>query len=192
MTTDRSSSDTSLGQLVSNVTGNVSSLVRLEIELAKSEIAQQAKQGAVGGALAAAAAFLVVLTVILASIAAALGLSRVMPDWAAFLVVGGVYLLLAVILVLISKRRFEKVKGPERATAAYEETKSVLTARAQVRDEAKSLGMSVPELAQHEADERARTAAREAARAAAAAPTTSTSSTSSASAGAAAVGTPGA
>ena len=165
MTTDRSSSDTSIGQLVSTVTSNLSSLVRLEIELAKSEIQQQAKQGAVGGGLAAFAAFLVAVTVVLVSIAAALGLSRVMPDWAAFLVVAGVYLLLAVVLVLISVRRFKRIKGPERANAAFEETKSVLTARAQVRAEAKAAGMSVPELAQHEADERARIAARDAARA---------------------------
>lgn len=166
MTTDRSSSDASLGQLVSSVTRNVSSLVRLEVELAKSELAQQAKRGAVGGGLAAFAGLLVLLAVVMLSIAAALGLAHVMPAWAAFLVVAGAYLLVALVLVLVAVRRFKKIKGPTRAKAAFEETKSVLAQRSEVRAQAKASGLSVPELALHEADERARVAARDAARSA--------------------------
>ena len=129
--TDRTGSDASIGQLVSNVTSNVSSLVRLEIELAKTEVQQQVKAGAVGGGMAAMAAFLVLLSVILLSIAAALGLANVLPGWAAFLIVGGAYLLIAVLLVFLGVRRFKKIKGPQRAIASVNETKTVLTARAQ-------------------------------------------------------------
>jgi membrane protein implicated in regulation of membrane protease activity len=163
----RTTEDQSLGQLVSSVTSNVSSLVRLEIELAKSEVSQQVKQGAVGGGLAAVAGFLVLLAIILLSIAAALGLANVMPGWAAFLVVGGAYLLIAVLLVLLGVRRFKRIKGPKRASAAFAETKEVLAARSRVRGEAKDAGLSVAELKLHEADERARVAARDAARQAA-------------------------
>jgi O-antigen ligase len=138
--------------------------VRLEIELAKSEVSAQLKQGAVGGGFAALAGFLVLLAIILLSIAAALGLATVMPGWAAFLVVGGAYLLIAVILVLLGVRKFKKVKGPKRASAALTETKEVLAARTRVRAEAKQAGLSVAELKSHEADERARIAAKDAAR----------------------------
>jgi cytochrome c biogenesis protein CcdA len=154
----RTTEDQSLGQLVSSVTSNVSSLVRLEIELAKSEVSQQVKQGAVGGGLAAVAGFLVLLAIILLSM---------MPSWAAFLVVGGAYLLIAVLLVLLGVRRFKRIKGPKRASAAFAETKEVLAARSRVRGEAKDAGLSVAELQLHEADERARVAARDAARQAA-------------------------
>lgn len=162
--------DPSLGQMVSNVTSNVSSLVRLEIELAKSEIQQQAKAGAVGGGLAAVAALLGLLAIILLSIAAALGLAVVVPGWAAFLIVGGAYLLVAALLVFLGVRRFKRIKGPKRATAAFNETKSVLAKRSEVRSEAKASGMSVTELGRHEADEKARIAARDAGRTSAAAP----------------------
>jgi Putative Actinobacterial Holin-X, holin superfamily III len=133
--TDRTGSDASIGQLVSNVTSNVSSLVRLEIELAKTEVQQQVKAGAVGGGMAAMAAFLVLLSVILLSIAAALGLAHVVPGWAAFLIVGGAYLLVALLLVFLGIRRFKKIKGPQRTIASVNETKTVLASHVQARTE---------------------------------------------------------
>lgn len=163
--TGRPPADQSLGQLVSSVTSNVSSLVRLELELAKAEVQQQVKAGAVGGGMAAVAAFIVVLAIILFSIAAALGLANVMPGWAAFLVVGGAYLVIAVVLVFLGIRKFKRIKGPQRASAALVETKEVLGQRSRLRSEAKAAGLSVRELQLHEADERARVAARDAARA---------------------------
>src|SRR5437588_10401790 len=96
--TSRTTGDKSLGDLVSSVTSNVSSLVRLEIELAKSEIQEQLRQGAAGGGMAAVAAAMSLLALILLSFAAVYGLAEVMPVWAGFLVVGGAYLLIAAVL----------------------------------------------------------------------------------------------
>jgi hypothetical protein len=169
----RAHTDQSIGQLVSGVTSDVSSLVRLEIELAKSEVQAQVKQGAVGGAFAAIAGFLALLAIIMLSIAAALGLATVMPGWAAFLVVAGAYLLIAALLVLLGVRKFKRLKGPKRASAALAETKEVLAQRSRVRSEAKEAGLSVVELRLHEADERARVAVGEAARAPPRQPTSS-------------------
>jgi Putative Actinobacterial Holin-X, holin superfamily III len=144
--TGRATKDASLGQLVSSVTGHVSALVRLEIELAKAELQQQLQQGAVGGGLAAFAILLVVLAIVLFSIAAALGLAYVMPTWAAFLVVGGVYVLIAAVLIFVSMRKFKAIKGPERAAAALAETKETLTQRSQLRSDARAAGISAAEL----------------------------------------------
>ncbi len=146
MSTDGRPADRSLGQLVGSVTQDVSALLRLEIELAKSELQAQAKQGATGAALALVAVGLLLLAMIMASFAAAFGLAHVMPDWAAFLVVAGVYILVAVILVLLGVRRFKRVKGPQRAQAAAIETKEALQARQGLRREAATAGMTVPEL----------------------------------------------
>ena len=142
--TVRPASDPSLGELVSSVTTNVSSLVRLEIELAKSEVQQQVKQGAVGGGLAVVALFLVLLSTVLLSIAAALGLAVVLPAWAAFLIVAGVYLLVAVILLLLGVRRFKRIKGPQRAAAALAETKTALANRGSANRAAASSGITKP------------------------------------------------
>src|SRR4051812_4299461 len=115
--TSRSVPEQSLGHLVSKVTSNVSSLVRLELELAKAEITAQLREGAAGGGMAVVAGGLALLAGVLLSFAAVYGLAVVMPVWAAFLVVAGVYLLLAALLGYLAVRRFRALKGPGRAIA---------------------------------------------------------------------------
>jgi uncharacterized membrane protein YqjE len=148
MTVDgRSPTDQSLGTLVANVTANVSSLIRLEIELLKTELAEQAKQGAVGVALIAVAGLLAVLALVLGSFAAVYGFALVMPIWAAFLVVAGIYLALGALLGFVASRRFRKIRGPQRAKAQLDLTKKTLAGHAQLRAGAKGDGVSGSELA---------------------------------------------
>ena len=171
-TNGRGSSEQSLGELVSGMTSNVSALVRLEVELAKSELQAQLKQGAAGGGMAAFAAALSVLAVILLSVAAAFGIATWLPVWAGFLIVGGVYLIIAVILLLVGIRRMKRVKGPLRAQASVEETKTMLAARAVQRADAKAADLSVPELLEQRAEQERIQAAQAAAREAARTPST--------------------
>ncbi len=117
---------TPLPELVSQALSDASSLVRLEIELAKTELSEQAKQGAAGAALFIVAGVLAGTAWLLLSFAAAYGLSRVVPVWAAFLIVAGVYLLIGAIFVLIGRSRLQKVKGPERARHQLDLTKQAL------------------------------------------------------------------
>lgn len=121
------SSEQSLGKMVAGVTDQLSSLVKLQLELAQSEIKQQVKQGTAGGGMAAGAAVVAFVALLMLSVAAALGLANVMPGWAAFLVVGGVYLLVAGLLGFLGVRQFQRIKGPQRAQAAVQETKTMLT-----------------------------------------------------------------
>jgi cytochrome c biogenesis protein CcdA len=127
MSVSARSSEPSLGQMVAGVTDQVSSLVKLQLELAQTEIKQQVKEGATGGGMAAAAAVLAFVALLMLSVAAALGLANVMPAWAAFLVVAGVYLLVTGILGFVAVKRFQQVKGPQRAQAAAQETKTMLS-----------------------------------------------------------------
>ena len=64
-----------IGQLIANASRDLSSLVRSEIELAKSELKASAKAAGTGGGLFGSAAFLGLLAIILLSIAAAYGVS---------------------------------------------------------------------------------------------------------------------
>jgi hypothetical protein len=123
------SPEQSLGKLVSTATESVSSLVRLELELAKAEIKASVQQGGTGAGLAAVAAFLAFVAFLMLSVAAALGIGTVLPEWAGFLIVAGVYLLVGGILGYVGVRHFQRVKGPERATAELETTKQYLTER---------------------------------------------------------------
>ena len=116
----------SIPQIVAQALADVSALVRLEIELARTELSEQAKQGAAGFALFIVAAFLAFLASILLSFAAVYGLAEVMPVWAAFLVVAGVYLVLGAVFVLIGRSRVQRLRGPEKAQRQLELTKQAL------------------------------------------------------------------
>ena len=160
----RTSPDHSLGELVSGVTSNVSSLVRLELELAKTELQTQVRQGVVGGGLTVVAVVLALFAVVLLSVAAAFGIATVLPVWAGFLIVGGVYLLLTVIVLLAGVGRLKRVKGPKRTQASIAATKAELAERSVLRAEAKMAGLTVEQLTEREQMAITQTAAREAAR----------------------------
>jgi len=118
-----------IGQLVANASRDLSSLVRSEIELAKSELKSSAKAAGTGGGLFGAAAFLGLLAIILLSIAAAYGVSALgLHPALAFLIVAFVYLLVAGVLVLIGKRLLGRAKPPQRAIETSKESVEALKA----------------------------------------------------------------
>ena len=118
----------SLGQLVSSLTENVSTLVREEIALAKAEMSESAKRGATGAALLAVVATLLGMVGLLLTWAAVYGLTAGtgLPLWASFLIVAAVYLVIAIIMGFIASRQLKKARGPEQAQRAAEETKEIL------------------------------------------------------------------
>lgn len=88
-------------------------------ELAKVEMAEQGKRGGAGAGLFAGAAFFGVFAFALITWALAYGLVALgLPVWAAFLIVGVLYLLIAGILALVGKRLVSGLNGPERTIAA--------------------------------------------------------------------------
>ena len=116
-----------IGKLVVDASRDVSSLIQSEIALAKSELRISVKAGGVSIGLFAAAAFLGLLAVIMVSIAFAYFLNMTGLDLAwCFLIVFGVYLLLAGLLGFIGVRTIKKVKAPERAIEQAKENRALL------------------------------------------------------------------
>lgn len=77
----------SLGDLVSELTGDLSKLMRQELELAKAEIRQEAAKAGKATGMLAAAGFAGYLTTVLLSLALVFALGAVMPlGWAALIV----------------------------------------------------------------------------------------------------------
>jgi len=105
-----------LGALVAAASRDVSTLVRAEIALAKSELRADLRAGATAAGLLGGAGVLGLLAVVLLSVAAAYGLVALglAPGWA-FLVVAGAYLLVAGILALVARGALRRV-GPPRRT----------------------------------------------------------------------------
>jgi ABC-type multidrug transport system fused ATPase/permease subunit len=122
-------SDPTIGRLVSDASRDLSSLIRNEIRLAKSEIQISIKAGGLGLALLAVAGFFGLMSLIMLSIAAAFFIhwngQGLALHWA-FLIVFGFYLLLAGVLALLGIRKIKKVRAPEKAIAQASETKQIL------------------------------------------------------------------
>jgi membrane protein implicated in regulation of membrane protease activity len=117
----------SIGELVSSIMEDFSTLIRGEIELAKAEMREAAKQAGTGAGLLAGAAFLGFFSFTFLLVAAAYGLVAAgLPVWAGFLIVALVLLLIAAILGALGAKSLKQVKGPERAMAQKDATRKVI------------------------------------------------------------------
>jgi hypothetical protein len=102
----------SLGDLVALAAKDVSQLIRYEIDLAKSELMDDVQRIGLAGALGVVAAFVACLVLVLLSIALAFGLVALgIWDWAAFLIVAGVYVLFAVLMLGIAYLKLRRISG---------------------------------------------------------------------------------
>ncbi len=132
-----SKDDPTLGKLVADASRDLSALVRGEIALAKSELKVSVKAGGVGLGLFGAAAFLGLLAIIMLSVAIAYFVHMTGLDLAwCFLIVFGVYLLLAALLGYIGFRQVKQVKAPERAITQGREIPAALRGRADAQPSA--------------------------------------------------------
>ena len=121
-----------IGRLVSDASRDISSLVQKEIQLAKSELKVSVKNGGTGVGLFAGAVFFLLMGLVMFSIGLAYlfhwngeGLDL---QWA-FLLVFVIYLRVAALLGNLGYRKVQKVRGPERAIAEAQKTKTALTTR---------------------------------------------------------------
>ncbi|MEO6205018.1 MAG: phage holin family protein [Mycobacteriales bacterium] len=113
MSSDLTTSEPSLGELVASATRDLSTLMRKEVELAKLEIKRDVVSAGKGAGLLGGAGFIVLLSVIFFGIAAAYGLEALGLGlgWG-FLIVAGGYLVVAGALALLGKRNLGKVGPP--------------------------------------------------------------------------------
>lgn len=117
----------SIGQLFAAATAEVSALVHDEIALAKAELRQDAKRAAFGSVAIVFALALTLFAVPMLSMAAAYGIRALGPTlgWS-FCIVGGAYVLLALLLAAFAILKFKKVKKPERSIESAKQTAAVL------------------------------------------------------------------
>lgn len=116
-----------IGELVADISRDFSTLIRSEIQLAKSEISFSVKAGGVGAGLLAVAGFFGLMIVILLSIAFAyfLTMTGLHPAWC-FLIVAGVYLLIALIAIGVGIKLLKKVRAPQRTIKTAQQIPAAL------------------------------------------------------------------
>ena len=120
-TTEPVDPDKSLNELVSELTNDFSKLVSTHVELAKVEIKEEVKKASMGAGFLSGAAVAALLAVLLLSFAAAWGLSEVVPEGVAFLIVGLVWAAVAGGLAVTGRQRLAQTKGPEQTVEEVKE-----------------------------------------------------------------------
>ncbi len=119
--------DTSVGELIGDVTRDLSTLMRQELELAKAELRQEAvKSGRAAGALAGAG-LAGHLTILFLSLALWAALSNVMDAGGAGLSVGAVWGVAGAVLYTTGRRQLRQVRPvPERTVDTLKEVPDAL------------------------------------------------------------------
>jgi uncharacterized membrane protein YqjE len=104
--------DRGMGELVKNLSGQMSTLMRQEVELAKAEMAEKGKKAGIGAGMFGAAAVAAIL--MLASLTAflILALATAIPAWTAALVATVLWGAVAGTLALVGRTKLRELGTP--------------------------------------------------------------------------------
>ena len=102
----------STGQLISQLTDQISRLVRDEARLAQAEVTQKAKRLGIGAGLFGGAGLFAFFGVAVLITTAILALDLVLPAWLAALIVAVILLAIAGVLALVGKKDVQKGTPP--------------------------------------------------------------------------------
>jgi MFS family permease len=120
------SDDSSVGSLVQSAMADMSTLIRNEIELAKSEVGRSAKKAGVSVGLFGAAGVLAAFAGIFFFVFVAELLAEWLPQWAAFLIVFAALMFVAGVAAMIGVRMLKRIDKPERTMESLRELPEVM------------------------------------------------------------------
>ncbi|WP_425570900.1 phage holin family protein [Rugosimonospora acidiphila] len=126
MGVDGSQSQSSVGELLTELSRDVSRLVRQEVELAKAELRQEVKKTGKVGGLFGGSALAGYMTLLFLSIAAWWGLANVMDQGWAALIVAGVWAVIGVFLFAAGRAQGRRITGLRQTTATVREVPGAL------------------------------------------------------------------
>jgi len=122
----------SIAELLRSIEHDAVDLAHKQVELAKLEISTALQARAMGAGALAGAAVLLLFIVTFLGLAAAAALNYVVPLWASFLIVAGVFILMAGGAVIFGARKFKKPPlSAEQTRRAFKE--NVEWAKAQLK-----------------------------------------------------------
>lgn len=104
-----------VAELMTRLSEQTSRLIRDEMRLAQTELTAKAKQGGIGAGFIGAGGILAWFGVGALIATAILGLSLVLPAWAAALIITAILFIAAAIVALLGKKKMDKLSlAPER------------------------------------------------------------------------------
>jgi uncharacterized membrane protein YqjE len=102
----------SVGDLVGQATEQLSQLVKQELALAKTELAEKGKRAGKGGGMLGGAAAFAYAGLLALSATAAAALALVLPVWAAALIVTAVLFVIAGVLAALGRAQLRRATPP--------------------------------------------------------------------------------
>ena len=114
--TEPKQADRSLGELVADMTGEISSLMRKEVQLAKVELKEEASRAGKAGGTLGAGAVTAYFALLFASLALAWLLDQAMPIALAFFIVAVLYGIAAAVLITRGRQQLKHVDPVPRQT----------------------------------------------------------------------------
>jgi Putative Actinobacterial Holin-X, holin superfamily III len=115
---DDAAQEQSTGELVKQMTEQVSTLVRDELKLAQVEMTRKGKQAGLGAGLLGGGGLIALYGVGCLIACAILGLTHVVQPWLAALIVGAALLAIAGVAALMGKGRIQQATPPVPTEAA--------------------------------------------------------------------------
>ena len=125
---DRPEVNKSLGELLGEVTTDISTLMRQEVALAKAEMKQEATKTGKAAGMMGAAGYAGHFVVLFLSFAAWWGLSELIGDHiaTAALIVAIVWAVIAGVLFVMGRKKLKEVRGPEQTVDTLKEIPDTL------------------------------------------------------------------
>jgi Na+/melibiose symporter-like transporter len=117
---------TSLGDLFGEVTRDVSTLMRQEIELAKAELTQSAKKAGKGAGLLGGAGYAALMAVLFLSIALWWGLGHLIDNGWSAVVVAAIWGVIALVMYLVGRKELKEVQGAPRTVDSLKKVPETL------------------------------------------------------------------
>ena len=122
--------DVSVGELIGDLTRDLSTLMRQELELAKAEVKQEAVKTGRAASMLGGAGLASYTVLLFLSFALAVGLGQVMNVARAMLIVAGIWALAAAVLYSAGRRQLRQVHPkPERTVETLKEVPDAMRGR---------------------------------------------------------------
>lgn len=124
--TGATGSQSSIGELLTELSQDVSRLVRQEAELAKAELRQELKKTGKVGGLFGGGGFAGYMTLLFASFAGWWGLANLMDQGWAALIIAGVWAVIGIILFAAGRVQARRLTGLRQTSATVREVPGAL------------------------------------------------------------------
>jgi hypothetical protein len=111
----------SIPEIVKDVLGNIQDIVRAEVRLAKAEIGEELSSARTAGVLLGVGAVAAIFSALFLLLACVYALSRVMPNWAAALVVAAVVGVAAAVTLSRGLKHLKTIQAAPKTAASLQE-----------------------------------------------------------------------